>query len=487
MQFTLPFSPSGTMDSLPTELKCLIAFHLRNCDVNPHGPRDIKQFRLVNKAFSIAGAKYLLPEIYLTFQSHSFERLRTISEHPFFSQHVKQLHYEPDAYGNNDGRCPGWDKYSHSMGVFSNIMRSVEPAEAESKRAILVMERGLAKENKAEVAGIIDVLQKYGTYKAIRSDQESIRSQHDSYNFDLVTQAMARLPKLAEVTLNFEQGAVMQSNAFKRAYAGTIYLPRGDYGHISPYGTMQLRSVLFGAASAGTKLKSLGCGKIDWNFLRTDEEQMGKVKTAVKHLEYFRIMLYTGRDYRVTSEFAQCYMFLKRDHRMCELLSAMKDLKTLNLSIDESSGADLEYMVGTTFWATLRVFELGSIMVAEDTLIGFLKRHAGTLKELELNDITLYHGGWTSALPRIRIAVELEDFRAVGYWRTFFARPYELWIMDTSQNSPDFHDPAPSKHFKLGLAIRKYVLEGGNCPLLDLATYPMSDQSEMAALQSLRA
>ena len=78
----------------------MIAFNLRNCDQNPHGPRDIKQFRLVSTEFSAIGAAYLLPVIHLTFQSKSFERLRTISQHPFYSQHVTRLHYEPDTFDN---------------------------------------------------------------------------------------------------------------------------------------------------------------------------------------------------------------------------------------------------------------------------------------------------------------------------------------------------------------------------------------------------
>ena len=115
------------MDSLPMELKCVIALHLRNCDANPHEPRDIKQFRLVNKACSIAGAEYLFPEIFLSFQSQSFERLRTISEHPFFSQHVKQLNNEPDAYGDKDKRCDDWEKtyftvFSLSLTTSCNLL-----------------------------------------------------------------------------------------------------------------------------------------------------------------------------------------------------------------------------------------------------------------------------------------------------------------------------------------------------------------------------
>lgn len=88
------------MSRFPAEIKYMIAFNLRNCDQNPHGPRDIKQFRLVSTEFSAIGAAYLLPVIHLTFQSKSFERLRTISQHPFYSQHVTRLHYEPDTFDN---------------------------------------------------------------------------------------------------------------------------------------------------------------------------------------------------------------------------------------------------------------------------------------------------------------------------------------------------------------------------------------------------
>lgn len=57
------------MDRVPAEIKRMIAFELRNCDEDLHGPLDIKRFRLVNKQFSIIGAEYLLKEIHLTFET----------------------------------------------------------------------------------------------------------------------------------------------------------------------------------------------------------------------------------------------------------------------------------------------------------------------------------------------------------------------------------------------------------------------------------
>lgn len=150
---------------------------------------------------------------------------------------------------------------------------------------------------------------------------------------------------------------------------------------------------------------------------------MEKIKLGVKDLEYFRIKFYTDADYYLdefsglTEETEACEKFLQK-YRMCELVSAARNLKVLNLEFDDPSAAELKYTVGTTTWASLRLVEFTGIRAAEDTIIEFLQRHAGTLKELGLNDIILVQdqGDWTSLLPRIRKAVELDEFRAVGAW-----------------------------------------------------------------------
>ena len=63
---------------------------------------DIKKLRLVNKAFSVAAAEFLLEEVYVIFKTNSFERLRQISHHAFFSKRVKSLRYEPNAFERLD-------------------------------------------------------------------------------------------------------------------------------------------------------------------------------------------------------------------------------------------------------------------------------------------------------------------------------------------------------------------------------------------------
>lgn len=315
---------------------------------------------------------------------------------------------------------------------------------------------------------------KFKALKVAWSDQMTIRHQIDAYNFGLVASAVARLPNLTEITLSFEDGVVPHTSAFKRAYAETMYLPGGDDDHRDPYGVMQLSSVLYGVGSSETKIKSLDCGRIDWKILSIDGKKMSVIKRALKHLENFRIMFYAGKGYLDTGYFFQelslCSMFLS-NYSMCEFLSAAKELRTLSLYIDESGGGcDLRYMVGTTTWEFLRVFELDTIFTTEETLIEFLKRHAGTLRELGLNNITLLSGCWITALPKIRRAVRLKELRAVGFWLTYHRS--RRWDIDTSPNLQEAEESTLSQPYKLGIAVNSYVLEGGILPLLDPIAYP---------------
>ena len=317
-------------------------------------------------------------------------------------------------------------------------------------------------------------LEKFRALRVAFFDQMSIRHQIDAFSFGLVASAVARLPNLTEITLSFKDGVVQHTTAFKRAYAETMYPPEGDDGHRDPYGVMQLGSVLYGVSSTETKIKSLDCGRIDWKILSINEKRMSVIKRALKHLENFRIMFYVGKGYLAEADYhrelSRCAIFLS-NYSMSEFLSSAKELRTLSLYIDESGGGcDLRYMVGTTTWAYLRVIELDSIYAPEETLIEFLKRHAGTLRELGLNNITLISGCWTSALPEIRSAVRLNELRAVGFWSTY--RPFKRWIINTSLDSQEPQESTLSQPCKLGVAVNKYLLEGGNCPLLDPVTYP---------------
>ena len=456
---------STHMSSSPAEIKRMIAFHLRNCEENPDGPCDIKRLRLVNKEFSVIGAEFLLPVIHLTFQTESFERLRTISQHPFYSQRVTHLQYEPDAFGKVYRNEEDWTK---------GVLDFKSSCDSEHRIKLQAKRESGAEFGYERNAAHCELREFFNAYRAVNHDQIRIRDQLDAYNSSLIAQAIARLPNLVEVTLSFESAIITQPNAFRRAYKGVLFPPTGDHCHIYLYGVMQLYSVLSGVASAGIRLKTLNCGKIDWRLLQTDGNKITVIKRAIKHLETLHVMFYAGagyfEEYALDSEIGECGTFLV-DYGMCEFLSAAQDLKTLNLYIDRSGGVELEYLVGNTTWTSLRVLELDCIIAAQETLIHLLQRHGGTLKELGLHNLVLITGGWPSAISAIRNVVKLKDFRAVGTWTTH--ESLEHWTIDTSTHPQELPKARLSPPCRLGMAIKEYVLEfGRECPLLDPIAYP---------------
>ena len=460
---SIPSTSADTMNRCPPEIKRSIAFHLRNHDDNLDGPRDIKSFRLVNKEFSDIGAEFLLPVIHLTFQTNSFERLQTISQHSFYSKRVTHLLYKPDAF---------------DMGEEDRMKQFLRLPKTNRERGELANDCKLEEMDNP----VHDQwLKFYTACKAIVHDQTSIRDQIDSYNCSLLAGAIALLPNLTEVTLSFENAFLSSTNAFRRAYRNTIHLPKGDNGHKQPYGVMQLYSVLSAVASAETKLKTLNCGKIDWKLLKLDEDKTKTIKSVMKNLEALRIIFSVGEGYlkglALESEVEKCGAFLT-DYRMCDLLSAATDLKIMSLYVERSGRVGLQYMVGTTTWASLRSVDLDSIFVAEVILIGFLKRHTATLKELGLNHIVIIDGSWISALPAIRDAVKLKEFRALGAWIT--QDPFRHYPIDTSMNCKEvlearmYGPPSKREAFsnlwkpqELGMAVGTYLILGGTCPKLD--------------------
>lgn len=467
-------SPSTyMMNRVPVEIKRMIAFELRNSDENPHGPRHIKRFRLVNKQFSVIGAEYLLREIHLTFQPKSFERLRTISRRPGYIQNVTRLRYEPDAIETTRKNEQGFIEQGFET-YFNSIKRPPTQSQGE---AVSYSEQLFDREpEEVKVAARLALHKNYNAYRAVNSDQMTIRHQIDAYNSALLVQAIAQLPHLTEIIVNFEDGVVPHTKAFNRAYKDTFILPGRVNVHRCPYGMMQLYSVLCGVASAGIKFKTLKCDKIDWKLLQMEETKMHTIKRALKYLENLHLMFYVREKYfdapKFVSELRDCGIFLA-NYGMCEFLSAAEGLQTLSLYSDRSGGSDLQYLVGTTTWACLRVIALDRIYATESTLVGFLQRHAGTLKELELNNIDLIRGCWKSALPGIRNAVRLEELRAVGVWKS--PSPvifYSAWIVDTSKNSQNLQESTLPRPYKLGMAVNRYIREGGECPLWDGDTYP---------------
>ena len=347
---------------------------------------------------------------------------------------------------------------------------NIQPRKDQDETAKLIYERKLEAFQAEVSAAQAELRGKLEAYKAFVSDQESIRHQKDSYNVQLVAQAIARLPNLTEVTLNFEHRGYPPKKAFKRAYADSIFQPLEYCDHGLPDSVMQLWSILCGVVSAESQLKALSADWMGLNLLQKfGEHDTELLKRSVKDLETLHIVfkadLGTLGNTALSQEIADCEDFL-RNYHMCDFISAARNLKILDLCLNEEFAfeIDLKYIVGTTTWSSLRVVDFDLFTTTEKTLINFLHRHSETLKTLGLHHIMLTGASWVSVLPKIRNAVKLEDFRATRWWGT--DNSSECWGICTS---PDYKCDGITllSACKLGLAVKSYVLQGGTNPLLD--------------------
>ena len=451
------------MDRIPAEIKSIIAFDLLSDDPADGGIIHIKQLRLVNKAFGMVAAEPLFSEIYIMFKSESFERVRKVSAHPSYAKLVRSIRYEPDCLE----KYQHYSHWVHDCPLARQSLSGIDPPrwppEDQSKQGHIRYKKERLEYDARVDAATQWLRPQYNVHETARQDQKSIRQR--DYNRGPLTDAMAQLSNLEQVVLNFQHGIMEQTKALTTTFPMTGELIRAQVIG-PPHGVPQLRSILLGAHDAGTKLKVLRCGKIDWRFFELPEMEMDNMKSALKHLTSLHISIHIG--YMA----AECHTFLKH-HKICQFLSATKYLRSLNIQFDLFQCTEIQFCVCQNIWMFLSVVQLSCLNTSEDTLIIFLERHAGTLEDLTLCEINLVQGDWISALPRVRDAVKLRKFKASTALTSDNPRPRgQRWCLDCEV------DPAVLKASEkatqsqqLAAAIEDYVLNGGGCPLLDHVTY----------------
>ncbi len=231
---------------------------------------------------------------------------------------------------------------------------------------------------------------------------------------------------------------------------------------------MQLRAMLLGAHDAGAKLRTLKCEKMHWHFFHLPEKDMEKIKLAVRHLVSLHVEIYAEEELAISDALLDKY-------GMSRVLSAAKNLQSLYIDSDEGEQTELKYWVGQNTWRFLSKMHLTYSDADEDTLINFLKRHAGTLDTLILCAVRLVRGNWTSTLQRTRDTVMLKEFCLSNSLTSVEPLPEgEYWCVECHLDPFPFTRPEQmAQDRKLNGAIKEYVLHGGDCPLLDRATFPM--------------
>lgn len=433
------------MDSLPLELLHPVCRHLPLSDVG--------NFRLVSKTFATVGAQYLLPVIHTVFHPDSFERLEMISRHPVFSRYVTSLSHEGDTLSRFD-TMGQWKQHIFRYpddGV--RLIRPLNTASDSDKRAYMSALWQRCRWPSDELA------EGWKYYNRLFEIQENMRRTDD--NERLLREAMSRLPRLRSIKLYVRNYKILPSSTFERLYDPALVLLMGDDWDVS-YGF--LAKLLLSADSVKIRLEVLDAGIMSWRFITADNSHFARMKNTVRHLEALSLCLTTDDD---EDEAAECFEYLKCG-RLREFVTAAPNLIKLKVLVHHlytvgTCPAELGQVVGAFTWPKLETVAFGCTLASKEKLLDFFERHAGTLKRVYLEKITLSDGDWVSTLQRMRQILSLEDFDVRGSLCS--AGLAQHWSL-IREGLWDYMEETKETFLRKALT-RYFIEEGLECPLLD--------------------
>lgn len=416
--------PSGfPIDRLPPELLYLV---FAAADKS-----DILNLRLTCKALAAVGVDRLFAKAELLFTRSSFDRLTRMS--PVYGRHVKTLVYRVDLLR----RHFDMDEYIRGLACHM-IDSSRHPG---SKWAVPKPSPGASdgewRQYEINVARRTDPNIQYGkqrleigwaAYRKLWLEQEHLR--HQSYGEDDIIRMVAQLPNLKNIILsNFDHANGPKSIYFQSVYQETLMEADGDEGYGEYCGVPQLLSIVRALHQAGTRIETLTANLVSWHLFEASKNDFDLLKNVFRNLKILRMWFTADQTFewvhpdemdhyeRLRMEDDGCWDFLKSGPgRYIELFRSMTNLRVLDLCFYayEVIYFDFKSVFRDIQWPFLREVALNCLQGTDDDLLKFLKKHAATLKVVQLYYYKLTQGLWLYTFREMRESLSLEVLRIAG-------------------------------------------------------------------------
>ena len=447
------------MDDLPPEIAEFI------CDT-AH-PGDIPSLRLVSRFWNGVASPYLLHKPKLLFKQDSFDRLLEISEHPLFSNLVTHLVYQPNTLTKRNR--VEWESAISTRVSITDEM-SLPPGPNATEREERLYRRRCKKScvqlgppSKEELDNA------WNTYETFLREQDDLRRR--DYGFTELNEAITRFSNLRRVSMNHGWG-LWHGNPDVNPYADALARAGSD-DQYPDAGVPQMRSLLMALHASGVKLQSLRIGQVSWKFLMLDSDILGNLMKVLEPLECFEISISTGVDLEedeIGIEIEECREFLEENalHNFLAAASKVEDLRVAFDWNDPYSAAEFDTTFSETRWTCLTILSLECVEIIESDWLGFLERHASTLKELDLRSIELAYGSWVDVLEGTRKLLVLDCVSLSGRLTGISPQQHFELEPDTWASHRDMR----SQGNRTREALENYLVSGGVCPLRDEEEHP---------------
>ncbi|KAL8765933.1 MAG: hypothetical protein Q9209_007130 [Squamulea sp. 1 TL-2023] len=385
-------------------------------------PCDVPKLRLTCKLLGAVGLEYLLPEVELFFTPKSFDRLQRISEHPQLSYHVKSLVYRA-------GCLPYYQTVSRwylqiPQLAYLRTIRDFSSYRSEPPSTVWYGHwdswkldnpiQSLPKTTQTQL------YRKWIQYKMLWREQQ--RFQNVAFGQAQIVASIAHLPNLDHVTLSSWKDTSMTrkrdaewlsnpkfSGPYDEVLADTSGYEGGDYYYALP----QLLTLLRGIDGTGIVLQSLSFGHVSWHLFG-NEETLSLMSRTLHSVKTIRMHM-AVRELGPTNHVDIC-----RQGLLLAFLGSLHLLHGLDLNIDSDgySGMPVELndVFGNKIWSNLRNISLTYMNTSQMSLLGFLNRHAKTLKIVELRFIYLRQGTWPQIWTTMRNSLDLTEYVTRSIW-----------------------------------------------------------------------
>ena len=412
-------------------------------------PTEIANFRLLHREIATIGIQYIVSELIMLLKEESFQKLESVSKHPVISKYVRSIFWEAGSLPSVP-RCVWEDMIRSNM----NRLVSKEPLLGTYGNPLETFQKSPHRQcSKAQLD------KAFAKYNAYFLEQERIRTSCD-YT-ERMANAMGRLPRLRELSVStdyswsgFGNRLVRERKAFG---AGLCRLSEG-FGLNSPWGTTQARCLLLGAHRAGVQLDKFQCSCVDWTLLKQSEEAFAALKSAIISVRHLDLLFTFDQDDSVL----MCAGFFVSG-RLQDFVTSAPLLNSLSIQFEWGENrcpTDLNSVAGHFIWSQLRVVHLEGIKATHDELLRFLSRHANILKVLNLGNIHLTDGEWSSTFQKMRLTLKLLELDLSGCFDGHDDSG-QSWFLTDKKNNTKIEPPT------LKSCVEEFVLGKGECETIE--------------------
>lgn len=157
---------------------------------------------------------------------------------------------------------------------------------------------------------------------------------------------------------------------------------------------------------------------------------------------------------------------------LSDFLSHAQNVRSLTVHSDGDIDYEtsLQQLIGNNSWPSLRELILPYPITTKDELVHFLKAHTQTVRILSPSLTLLTTGTWKSTLSCMRKALPLEEFHSDRFWSEVNPQYRRWWVCTYRGYHVD--DAVKSPSYPLAMAIRDYILYGGN---FDIEEWPTAN------------